>query len=182
MSGLLPLLSAQQAHEWLMQKEAILIDMRSLTAFKALHIPHSLHAAHADAIVDLVTAQPTERVILLCAHQGQATDIMSHLHKKSAPALESILFYVLDGGLNGWRNAQLPVARDGGLVMSIERQIYTLVGVLLCMAALFSWLFSSVWLLLILALGGAFIASGLTGWYGLHQLILHLPWNRHDET
>jgi rhodanese-related sulfurtransferase len=180
MAGLLPLLSAQQAQEWLTQKEAILIDVRSLTAFKALHISQSLHAAHPDAIPDLITENPTERVILLCQNQDQATQITHDLQQKKSAAVESILFYVLDGGLNAWRNAHLPVTRDTDMAMPIDRQMHIMVGLLLCVAALFGWLFSSLWLILVMALGIALIASGLSSWYGLQQLVLMLPWNRHD--
>jgi rhodanese-related sulfurtransferase len=142
MAGLLPLLSAQQAHEWINQKEAILIDVRSLTSYKALHIANSLHATHGDMIPELIISNPTERVILLCQHGDHAAQITSALQQKSIPALESVLFYVLDGGLNAWRNAHLPVVRDTDIAMPIDRQVQIAVGIILLVAGLFSWLFS----------------------------------------
>jgi rhodanese-related sulfurtransferase len=180
MTGLMPLLSPQQANEWISQKEAILIDVRSLTAYKALHIPNSLHAPHTDAIADLIIANPTERVILLCQNGTQAAQITSLLQQKPIPALDSILFYVLDGGLNGWRNAHLPVMRDTDIAMPIDRQMHIAVGIVLIMAGLFSWMFSSLWLILVLAIGAGLMTGGLTGWYGFQQLVLLFPWNRHD--
>jgi rhodanese-related sulfurtransferase len=177
MADLLPLLSAQQTHEWLDHHEAILIDVRGDNAYKALHVPHSLHASDVEHIAALIAAHPTERVILLCQNGNQSTQISQSLQQQAAD-YAGILFYILDGGLNAWRNAGLPVIRDSGAFLPIEQQVEIGLGSVILLGILFSWLFSGLWLTLSIAVAVGMIYAGLTGWYGFHQLALLLPWNK----
>lgn len=179
-AGLLPLLSPQQAKEWLDQREAIIIDVRNLTSYKALHIPNSLHVPDSTKIAQSVTEHPTERVILVCQNGGQATQISHMLLMQPTPETAGILFYVLDNGLNGWRNADLPVVRDMDLGMPIDRQVQITLGLALLVSLIFGWLFSSLWFIFVFLIALGLLLSGLTGWYGFQQLVLLFPWNRHE--
>lgn len=177
MNGLLPLLSAQQTREWLDHHEAILIDVRGDNAYKALHVPHSLHASDAEQITALIATHPTERVILLCQNGNQSAQFSALLQQQAAD-YEGILFYILDGGLNAWRNAGLPVIRDSGAFLPIEQQVEIGLGCAILLGILFSWLFSGLWLSLSIGTAIGMIYAGVTGWYGFHQLALLLPWNK----
>lgn len=181
LTGPLPLLSAHQAHEWLTQHEAILIDVRHPTAHQALHIANTLHVPDPDQIPQIITENPTERVILLCQNGNHAKQISAALLLQQNEAMEGVLFYILDGGMNGWRNANLPVVRDSDSAtgLALERQVQITLGVALLVCILFSWMFSGLWLFLVIAIAVGQIYSGLTGWYGFQQLVLMLPWNKH---
>ena len=84
---------------------------------------------------------------------------------------------VLEGGMNAWRRAGLPV-REGRRRLPVDRQVQLIVG-LAVLAGVALGLTVSPWFLAVAAFFGAGLTfAGATGTCGLALLLMKMPWNR----
>jgi rhodanese-related sulfurtransferase len=86
--------------------------------------------------------------------------------------------YQLEGGLQAWKRAGLPVVVDRKAPLPVMRQVQIGAGSLVLLGTLLALLISP-WLLAIPALVGAgLLVAGITGFCGMARLLVHMPWNR----
>jgi glyoxylase-like metal-dependent hydrolase (beta-lactamase superfamily II) len=84
---------------------------------------------------------------------------------------------VLDGGMNAWRRAGLPM-REGRKRLPVDRQVQLIAG-LMVLTGVVLGAFVSPWYLLISAFfGGGLTFAGATGTCGLALVLMKMPWNR----
>lgn len=85
---------------------------------------------------------------------------------------------VVEGGLNGWKAAGLPVERGGGRMLPVMQQTQLVIGLFSAVgAALAIW--KNPWFALIpLGMGAGLIFAGLSGTCGLALLLARMPWNQ----
>lgn len=86
--------------------------------------------------------------------------------------------YVLDGGLDGWKRAGLPVHFNADAPLDLQRQVQIAAGSLAFLGALLAWLVSPWFILLSGFVGTGLMAAGLTGFCGMARLLALMPWNR----
>jgi len=86
--------------------------------------------------------------------------------------------HVLEGGLDGWKAAGLPVQRDGRQPLELQRQVQLGAGGLALLGAVLGAMVSPWWHLLSAFVGCGLIVAGATGFCGLARLLLRAPWNR----
>ena len=84
---------------------------------------------------------------------------------------------VVEGGLQAWMDAGLPVIR-GKNVMSLERQVRIAAGTLVFVGTILSVGLSPWWLILPGFVGAGLVFAGLTDTCGMGMLIAKMPWNR----
>ena len=180
MSSLLPLVSPEQAIAWLQSNDAVILDVRSPAAWRNAHVMDSVHAPLEQLTINNIKDIKQERIILLCQTGAQATQASRTLQVLQQEHNDHSSLYVLDGGLTGWRKARLPLVYDDQKGLPLERQVQLLSGLIILVSLLFTLIFSGLWLVFPIALGAALIYAGATGWMGLQDLVLLLPWNR-DE-
>ena len=86
--------------------------------------------------------------------------------------------YILEGGLDAWRAAGLPVAEDRSQPLELMRQVQIAAGSLILLGALLGWLVSPLWFGLSALVGAGLLFAGTTGWCGMATLLARMPWNR----
>lgn len=86
--------------------------------------------------------------------------------------------YVLEGGIEAWKAAGLPVIKDKGQPIEIMRQVQITAGSLVLLGVILgTWVHPGFYCL------SAFIGAGLTfagttGWCGMAKVLALMPWNR----
>ena len=170
----LPTLTPQQAAEK-MQNGAILVDIRSHAEFAGKHIDGA-----ASLPLDQIGSQPQpfsagDTVIFSCL-SGMRTRQNAELLKQSAQACNEV--YLLEGGLNAWQRAGLPVEAKPGQPMEMMRQVQIAAGSLVLLGFLLGSLVSPGFYLLCAFVGAGLVFAGLTGFCGMARLLAHMPWNR----
>ena len=85
---------------------------------------------------------------------------------------------VLEGGLNGWKQAGLPTRIDRKQPISMQRQVFIVAGSIVLAGFLLAYLVSADFLVLSLFMGGGLVFAGVTGWCGLAKLLALMPWNK----
>jgi rhodanese-related sulfurtransferase len=86
--------------------------------------------------------------------------------------------YLLEGGLDGWRQAGLPVEEDRKAPLEIIRQVQIAAGSLVLIGVLLGFLVAPAWFGLTAFVGAGLVFAGATGWCGMATLLARMPWNR----
>lgn len=86
--------------------------------------------------------------------------------------------YIVEGGLDAWKQAGLPVATDRRQPLELMRQVQIAAGSLVVLGVLLGALVSP-WLYALAGFVGAgLVFAGVTGTCGLANLLRLMPWNR----
>jgi rhodanese-related sulfurtransferase len=150
-----------------------LLDVRTPGEYSALHIrgaynvPLGRLSEHASEIRGV-----TGPVVLVCRSGQRARKAEAALKSAGMPNL-----HVLEGGMQGWEAAGLPVER-GVERLSLERQVRIVAGSVTGVGALLALTMSSLFALVPLVVGVGLAFSGVTDSCGMAMLLARLPYNR----
>ena len=86
--------------------------------------------------------------------------------------------YIVEGGLEGWRKAGLPVEENAGAPLEIMRQVQIAAGTLVLLGVALGFAVAPAWFGLAGFVGAGLTFAGLTGWCGMATLLGQMPWNR----
>lgn len=151
-----------------------LLDVRTPGEYLAAHIrgaynvPLDTLGEHAREVRDNV-ADP---IVLVCQSGQRARKAEEAL---KAAGMENM--HVLDGGVNGWVAAGLPVVR-GPKKLSLERQVRIVAGALAVIGGLLGAFMNPLLGLLAAFVGGGLVFAGITDTCGMAMVLAKLPYNR----
>ncbi|MBR0857041.1 rhodanese family protein [Bradyrhizobium liaoningense] len=170
----LPAIKPSEARR-LLDSGALLIDIREADEHARENIPGARHLplSKLDEI-DLAVHQG-KPVIFHCK-SGMRTQANSlRLAAKLGGTCEA---YIVEGGLDAWRKAGLPVTSDRHQPLELQRQVQIGAGSLAFVGTLLG-LFVSSWFFAVPAFVGAgLITAGVTGFCGMARILMRAPWNR----
>lgn len=86
--------------------------------------------------------------------------------------------FLVEGGLEGWRKAGLPVEETKGAPLEIMRQVQIAAGLLVLGGVILGLTVAPAWLGLSAFVGAGLTFAGLSGWCGMANLLAIMPWNR----
>lgn len=180
-------ISAQQAEQMLKNGEAILIDVRDGDMFKNEHIIYatSLPLDQLNSQLAALAAQ-SKKIIFQCIKglkSQQACDLAKDLGDK---------IYNLDGGIDAWKEAGLPVlTADSGATenscaitslchghLSIVRQMQISLGAILLVIYLLAAAGLGFLSYLIPIIGIVLIIAGVVGFCPIMKILEQMPWNQ----
>ncbi|NVD99294.1 rhodanese family protein [Massilia sp. BJB1822] len=169
----LPLLNPQAARQHL-EQGALLIDIRTADEHareriaQARHLPLERLQAGADG------ALPAGRTVIFHCRSGQRT----RLQASALAACVAGPAYALEGGLDGWKRAGLPVLRDASQPLELQRQVQIAAGSMIVLGTALGATVTP-WLHLLPGfVGCGLVFAGVSGFCGLARLLLKMPWNR----
>ena len=144
----------------LVAQGAKLIDIRDADEYLHEHIPEA-HLAPLPAL---------EQGSLPANLQNAATKLSAI----AAPAQ----VWLLEGGIDGWKAAGLPVAKDSSQPLPLMRQVQITAGSLALLGVILGYAVNSGFFLLSGFVGAGLILAGVTGFCGMARLLDKMPWNR----
>ncbi|MDQ6718529.1 MAG: rhodanese-like domain-containing protein [Gemmatimonadota bacterium] len=151
-----------------------LLDVRTPGEYEAVHIPGSYNVPldtlgeHAAEIRSGIAAP----IVLVCQSGQRARKAEAELKGGGLATL-----HVLDGGVNGWVAAGLPVRR-GAKKMSLERQVRIVAGSIAATGGLLAALVNPAFGYLSAFIGSGLVFAGLTDTCAMGMLLAKLPYNR----
>ena len=86
--------------------------------------------------------------------------------------------YLLQGGIDAWKQAGLPVAADNRQPIEIMRQVQITAGTLVLAGVLLGSIVAPSFFALSAFIGAGLVFTGASGWCGMAKLMALLPWNR----
>ncbi|MFZ5781395.1 MAG: rhodanese family protein [Pseudomonadota bacterium] len=155
----------------LLDEGAVMIDVREADE----HARERLPGAHSHPLSRLasVEAQPDQVVIFHC-RSGARTSANATKLAGAAPCEA----YILEGGLEAWKKAGLPVAIDRRQPLEIMRQVQIVAGSLVLLGVVLGVSVAPAFFALSAFVGAGLAFAGITGWCGMAKLLAVLPWNR----
>ena len=86
--------------------------------------------------------------------------------------------FILDGGIEAWKKAGLPIAQDRKQPIEIMRQVQITAGGLSLAGVLLGFIINPAFYVLSGAIGAGLMFSGITGSCAMARVLKILPWNR----
>ncbi|QCE34747.1 DUF2892 domain-containing protein [Acetobacteraceae bacterium] len=164
----LKFISVEEARR-LIDERVTVVDIRDAIEFDGEHIARALNIPTEN----LSWSEFQGRPVLFYCQTGKRTKINS-----AVLALISPYGYVLEGGLDAWKKAKLPVIKGGNRQSSVMRQIYVMSGALVFIGSLLGGVKSRKFFLLPALIGAGMFGTGVTGKCGLTHFLMKMSWNR----
>jgi rhodanese-related sulfurtransferase len=166
----LPTIDAARAR-LLLDQGAVLVDVREADEHARERVPGARH-------------NPLSRLAAVEAPAGQA--VIFHCRSgartaANAPRLAAATrceAYLLEGGLEAWKRAGLPVAVDRSQPIEIMRQVQIVAGSLVLLGVVLGVWVAPAFLGLSAFVGAGLAFAGISGWCGMARLLALMPWNR----
>jgi rhodanese-related sulfurtransferase len=157
------------------QGQAVLIDIREPDEYAREHITGARHVPLASLDThDFDRERRAGSAAIFQCQSGRRTEA-------NAARLIGAGFkdtYVIEGGLNAWRAAGLPVHVDRKQPIAIQRQVQIAAGSLVLIGVVLAALVSPWFVLLSGFVGGGLVFAGASGSCAMAQLLMLMPWNR----
>lgn len=165
-------LKPEAVGERVREGHALLIDIREDDEFARRHIPGALSRPlsrfEAVALPEMVGTD----VIFTC-RSGMRT--AANAGRLAAPVGGNA--FVLEGGLDGWERAGLPVEANRKAPLEMIRQVQIAAGSLVVLGAILGWLVSPLFFGLSAFVGAGLVFAGISGFCGMARVLALLPWN-----
>lgn len=168
-------ITAQQAQE-LINKGAKFIDIRSPEEFSRERLEHSTNIpAEELAIMQMLPSHLVSAPCLIfhCQSGFRTKNAIDDIDKF---AEDSRKVYILEGGLNAWKNQGYATDFDPKQPLPIMRQVQVAAGSLVLLGTVLAF-FSKFFLLITAFVGGGLVFAGLTGFCGMAKVLEKAPWN-----
>lgn len=155
----------------LMMRGARLIDVREADEYAREHIAGAQNAPLSG--LAKIDANGAPAIIFHCRSGARTAANTARLaDAASSPT------YVLEGGLDAWRKAGLPVVADRRQPLELMRQVQLAAGGLVLVGVVLGFLLAPVFFGLSAFVGAGLMIAGATGWCGMARLLARMPWNR----
>ncbi len=166
----LPTIDAVRAKR-LIDDGAVLVDVREADERAREHVPGTRH--HALSTLSTIDTAGAKAVIFHCRSGARTAANASRL--AGAAGCDA---YVLEGGIDAWKKAGLPVTTDTRQPIEIMRQVQITAGSLVVVGVVLGFWIAPAFFALSAFVGAGLVFAGVSGWCGMARLLGLMPWNR----
>ncbi|SAD23141.1 rhodanese-like protein [Enterobacter cloacae] len=166
----LPLISPREASARIAEG-AKLIDIRDADEYAREHIP-AAQSMPLDTLPGGLKTHAGETVIFHCQSGARTSGNADRLAQAAAPAQA----LVVEGGIQGWKQAGLQTVEDK--TQPLMRQVQIAAGLLILCGVVLGYSVSDGFFLLSGFVGAGLLFAGVTGFCGMARLLKVMPWNR----
>lgn len=177
MTATLTALSPEETRRRVAASRAIIVDVREMDEYVRRHIPGALSQPLSGWEAAHLTIDPQHDVIFTCRTGMRTAGASDRLAARIAgPA------FVLEGGVDAWEKAGLPLAVDAKAPLEIMRQVQITAGLLGLAGVVLGFAVAPGWFGLSAFVGAGLTFAGVTGFCGMARLLMLAPWNRRAGT
>jgi rhodanese-related sulfurtransferase len=166
-------LTPPQVRERLNAGRAILVDIREADEFARSHIIGAQSQPLSTWEKAHLSVNPDADVIFTCRSGMRTAGACDRLAARVSGDA-----FVLEGGLDAWAKAGLPVATNADAPMEIMRQVQIAAGSLVLIGVVLGFLVSPIWFGLSGFVGAGLTFAGISGFCGMARVLMLAPWNR----
>jgi rhodanese-related sulfurtransferase len=154
--------------------DLLILDVRTPAEFEEAHLEESILQPLLSFDPKLIKNFPgfDQGCVLVCQSGNRARQAA----QKLADSGVKTPLYVLDGGIQMWEAAGLPLIR-GKKTISLERQVRIAAGSLVLTGALLAHFVNPLWIILSGFVGAGLVFAGITDTCGMGMLLARMPWN-----
>ena len=166
----LPSIDAAQAKR-LIDEGAILVDIREADERAREHVQGS----HHNALSRLSAIDSAKSKAVVFHSRSGARTAANAGRLAQAAGCDA---YLLQGGIEAWKKAGLPVTTDTRQPIEIMRQVQITAGGLVFLGVILGVWVAPAFLGLSAFVGAGLMFAGISGWCGMAKLLALMPWNR----
>lgn len=156
----------------LADRGAVVVDIREPDEFAREHIP----GARNEPLSRLGGLAAMGKADIVVYHCKSGMRTKANADKlASASACEA---YILEGGIEAWKAAKLPVAVDRKQPLEMMRQVQIAAGSLVVLGVLLGALVHPGFYALSAFVGAGLAFAGVSGFCGMARVLALMPWNR----
>jgi rhodanese-related sulfurtransferase len=166
-------LTPTQVATLLRSGDTVLVDVREPDEFARRHVKGALSrplSLLGDALADI----PGGKTVVFTCRSGMRTASNCERLAASAPG-ES---FILEGGVDAWAAARLPLEEDRKAPLELMRQVQIAAGLLILAGVLLGFVVHPAFFGLSAFVGAGLTLAGATGFCGMARLLALAPWNR----
>ena len=176
MTGLSPVRPAD-LHAGLVDGRYRIVDVREREEFARVHIAGAVNLPLSGRDAARLDPAAGQKPVFMCRSGARTAGACDRLAARVPGDA-----FVLEGGLDAWLRAGLPVVRDAKAPIELMRQVQIAAGALILLGVLLGWTVAPIGFGLAAFVGAGLLFAGLTGFCGMARLLLHAPWNRRPVT
>ncbi|HZS65260.1 MAG TPA: rhodanese family protein [Xanthobacteraceae bacterium] len=158
----------------LVRSGAVLVDIREAEEAAREKIPGARHRPISRLDAEDVV-HPGDKIVIFHCRSGMRTKANAPRLAAKSGACEA---YLIEGGLDAWKKAGLPVAVDKRQPIEIIRQVQIAAGSLVLLGIALGALVGPGFYALSAFVGAGLVFAGATGFCGMAHLLAWMPWNR----
>ena len=162
----------------LVRHGAVLIDIREDDEYARERIPGARHHALSRIDTETPVRDGDDIIIFHCRSGARTRGSAAGLGAAAADACEA---YILDGGLEAWKKAGLPVTLDRSQPIDIIRQVQIGAGSLVLIGVVLGSVVAPAFYAVSAFVGAGLLVAGTTGFCGMARLLALMPWNRRSS-
>jgi rhodanese-related sulfurtransferase len=156
-------------------QKGVMIDVRTPAEYHEMHVAGSALMPLDELDVETVrgACKRGEPLYVMCYSGKRAAQAVKKL---SGAGLENCV--LVEGGIQAWDEAGLPVVRGERKVIPLERQVRIAAGLLVLTGVTLGWLVHPGWFGLAGFVGAGLVFAGITDTCGMGMMIAKMPWNK----
>lgn len=166
----LPVIDVARAQR-LIDEGAVLVDIREVDEHAREHVPGARHRA----LSRLAKIDPAGAKAVIFHCRSGARTAANAPRLAAAAGCEA---YILEGGIDAWKKAGLPIATDKRQPIEVMRQVQIAAGSLVLLGIVLGIGVAPAFLGLSAFVGAGLVFAGVSGWCGMAKLLALMPWNR----
>jgi rhodanese-related sulfurtransferase len=170
----LPTISPDRAKH-LLDQGAILVDIREADEHAREKISGAM-LLPLSKLDEADLAVHEGKPVLFHCRSGART--LANAPRLAGKVAEGCDAYIVEGGLDAWKKAGLPVVADRRQPLELQRQVQIGAGSLAFFGTLLGLLVSPWFFAIPLFVGAGLMNAGITGFCGMARLLMVMPWNR----
>jgi len=174
----LPTITPAEAARLIREQGAMLVDVREPDEHARARIPGAVNLPLSRLQEAELAVQAGQPVLFHCRSGARTAGHADALASKA----EGCQAYIVQGGLDAWKAAGLPVAEDRRQPLELMRQVQIAAGLIALIGFLLGLAVHPGFHLLSGFVGAGLIMAGTTGFCPMARLLKLAPWNRHLAT
>ena len=166
-------LNAKTVSQRMNAGDFVVIDIREKDEYAREHIKGAISLPLSQLDKTPITIDAHQKAVFHC-RSGMRTD--ENCARLAAHATGDA--FILEGGLNEWKKAGLPLAVNKSAPLEINRQVQITAGTLILLGVLLGFLVHPALFAISAFVGAGLTFAGISGWCGMALLLNAMPWNR----
>lgn len=158
---------------------AVLVDVREENERAREHIGGTVHLPLARMDGTGEGLPDCKHVIFHCKSGARTASNAQRLRAYAGPGRT---VYVLDGGLDRWRQEGFPIVLDQSKPIELQRQVQIVAGSVGLIGTILGSVISPWFLVVPGFVGAGLLFAGVTGVCGMARILMRAPWNRPHMT
>ena len=171
-ADLIPL-KAEDVERRLLRRKAVLVDIREPDEFARRRVRGALSRPLSSFEQAHLKVEAGQDVVFTCR-----TGMRTGANCQRLAAVVDGPAYVLEGGVDAWAAAGLPVEQDRKAPLETMRQVQMVAGSLVLAGVALGVAVHPAFLALSAFVGAGLAFAGATGFCGMARLLALAPWNR----